>query len=129
MAIRTASVDDKTATLIDNGARLDQTAKNVALELQGTKAILCNKADFEADEKSVRLEGTKACAVVSKRIAYELKLPNDEAQKEFEGELSKGKFANVVKAEVKVNVSTERLGELVMLLDQKGFTFGKKFKV
>ena len=119
--LRVASIDEKTAQLVDRGCEVDSKIKELAAEDKGTKKILAEESAklFQEGEKSLKLSGNTALATVSLVEKYEL-----DASKEIfptaESALRSGVFADAVKVTKMLHIPPEKVDEACELLKKAG---------
>jgi hypothetical protein len=100
VAARVITANEELAPVVDRGLQIDTEIKNLGFEDKAIKARICSSVAFNDGENTVDLEGTKAIATITKKMALEIEAPNSD----FEEAFHKGEFAGAVTRIIEVTV-------------------------
>lgn len=116
--IRTASVNNEIEEFIDRGAQLNEKLETMKLELKGIKNKITDAVQFEEGEKSVRLAGIKANALVSEKET--LKLDVSGLDEEIKKQYVNGELEGFIDGEIRVEVGPSKMEAVLALLQGAG---------
>lgn len=115
MAIRVASVNDAVKALVDNGAETDKAIKALQEKDKGFKALLTNTASkiINEEEKSIRLEGNSAFALISEKESYKVNFDSEKNKETFINHVVSGDLNGTIKVSAKIEISPEKINEFL----------------
>jgi hypothetical protein len=119
--IRKIAADSNTAAIIDRGADVNTQITNLGFEDKGLKTKITEAAQrhLEEGELSIRLEGTKASALVSGAERVDLNMGAEQFPQVREA-IDKGLLAGVVDRELRLVLPPADVERAAQVLKQAG---------